>query len=155
MRLRIITFIANLMKEVINEVSYDNVVQVITNNAPNCKDIGQIIEAQFSIIIWTPCIVHILNLALKNNCVAKNVENVQVVYGECSWISDIVGDVMAVKTFIMNHSMRLAMFNEFVPLKLLLIAETHFAFVIIMLKRFKLIKGDLQAMVINDKWDKL
>ena len=45
------------------------------------------------------------------------------------------------------------MFNEFVPLKLLSIDETHFASVIIMLKRFKLIKGGLQAMVISDKWE--
>ncbi|XP_031744989.1 uncharacterized protein LOC116405209 [Cucumis sativus] len=146
-------FIANLMKEVINEVGHENVVQVITDNAPNCKGLGQLIEAQFPTIIWTSCVVHTLNLALKNICASKNVENNQIVYGECSWIFDIVGDVVVVKFFIMNHSMRLAMFNEFVPLKLLSIAETCFPSVIIMLKRFKLIKDGLQAMVINDKWE--
>lgn len=52
----------------------------------------------------------------------------------------------------MNHGMRLAIFNEFVSLKLLSVAETHFASVIVMLKRFKIIKGGLQAMVISDKW---
>ncbi|GFZ12749.1 major facilitator superfamily protein [Actinidia rufa] len=35
---------------------------------------------------------------------------------------------------------------------LLSVAETRFASTIVMLKRFKLIKGGLQAMVINDKW---
>ena len=145
-------FIANLMKEVINEVGYENVVQVITDNAPNCKRVGQLIEAQFPMIIWTLCVVHTVNLALKNICATKNVENNQIVYGECSWIYDIVGDFVVVKFFIMNHSMRLAMFNEFVPLKLLSIAETHFPSAIIMLKRFKLIKSGLQAMVISDKW---
>ena len=94
-------FIANLMKEVINEVGHENVVQVITDNVPNCKGVGQLIEAQFPTIIWTPCVVHTLNLALKNICAAKNVENNQIVYGECSWISDIAGDIVVVKIF--NH----------------------------------------------------
>ncbi|KAI8529871.1 hypothetical protein RHMOL_Rhmol11G0008100 [Rhododendron molle] len=64
-------FIANLMKEVINEVGPLNVIQVITDNAPNCKAGGQLIEAQFPHILWTPCVVHTLNLALKNICAAK------------------------------------------------------------------------------------
>ena len=114
---------------------------------------GQIIEAQFPTIIWTPCVVHTLNLNLKTICAAKNVENNQIIYGECSWISDIARDVMVLKIFVMNHSMRLVIFNEFVPLKLLSIAETCFASVIIMLNRFKLIKSDLQvwSSVINGK----
>ena len=96
--------------------------------------------------------VHTLNLVLKNICAAKNVENNQVTYEECSWITDTVGDVMQIKNFIMNHSMRLAIFNEFVSLKLLSVAETRFASSIVMLRRFKLIKQGLQAMVISDKW---
>ncbi|XP_038904485.1 uncharacterized protein LOC120090855 [Benincasa hispida] len=145
-------FIANLIKEVINEVGHEKVIQVITDNAPNCKAAGQIIKSQFSTIVWAPCVVHILNLALKNICAAKNVENNQLVYKECSWISDIASEVMFVKNSIMNHSMQLAMFNEFVSLKFLFVAETRFASSIIMLKRFKLIIGDLQVMVISDKW---
>lgn len=59
---------------------------------------------------------------------------------------------MFVKNFIMNHSMRLAIFNEFVPLKLLSVGDTRFASAIVMLKRFKLIYHGLQTMVISDKW---
>lgn len=90
-------------------------------------------------IVWTPCIVHTVNLALKNIYAVKNVENNQLVYKKCSWISNIASDVIVVKIFIMNHLMRLVMF-EFESLKLLYMAETHFASVIIMLRRFKLIK---------------
>ncbi|XP_061352433.1 uncharacterized protein LOC133297305 [Gastrolobium bilobum] len=86
--------------------------------------------------------------AVKNICAAKNVENNQIAYEECSWISDIVGNVSSIKNFIMNHSMRLSMFNEFVGMKLLSIAETRFASMIVMLKRFKLIKCGLQNMMI-------
>ncbi|GAV81195.1 DUF659 domain-containing protein [Cephalotus follicularis] len=145
-------FIYNLLKEVINEVGYTKVVQVITDNASNCKGAGQLIEQEFPSIVWTPCVVHTLNLDLKNICAAKNVESNQVAYEACSWISDIIGDVMMIRNFIMNHSMRLAMFNEFVSLKLLSVAETRFSSMVIMLKRFKLIKSGLQNMVISDKW---
>ncbi|GAV66128.1 LOW QUALITY PROTEIN: DUF659 domain-containing protein/Dimer_Tnp_hAT domain-containing protein, partial [Cephalotus follicularis] len=145
-------FIYNLLKEVINEVGYTKVVQVITDNASNCKGAGQLIEQEFPSIVWTPCVVHTLNLALKNICAAKNVESNQVAYEACSWIFDIIWDVMMIRNFIMNHSMRLAMFNEFVSLKLLSVAETRFASMVIMLKRFKLIKSSLQNMVISDKW---
>ncbi|GAV88667.1 LOW QUALITY PROTEIN: DUF659 domain-containing protein/Dimer_Tnp_hAT domain-containing protein, partial [Cephalotus follicularis] len=143
-------FIYNLLKEVINEVGYTKVVQIITDNTSNCKG-AHLIKQEFSSIVWTPCVVHTLNLALKNICAAKNVESNQVAYEACSWISDIIGDVMMIRNFIMNYSMRLAMFNEFVSLKLLSVAETRFAMVI-MLKRFKLIKSGIQNIVIFDKW---
>ncbi|KAK8328179.1 hypothetical protein V6Z11_A11G233800 [Gossypium hirsutum] len=51
----------------------------------------------------------------------------------------------------MNHSMRLTIFNSFVPLKLLAFANTRFASMIVMLKRLKLIKRGLQNMVISDE----
>ncbi|XP_056692238.1 uncharacterized protein [Spinacia oleracea] len=108
-------FNANLMKEVIQEVGHQNVVQVITDNAANCKGAGELIE-------------------------------------KCSWITDIHGDAMVIKNFIMNHNMRLAIFQKFSPLKFLSVADTRFASIIVMLKRFKLIKRGLQAMVISDEW---
>ena len=44
-------FICNLMREVITEVGHHNVVQIITDNAANCKGAGELIEAQFPIYI--------------------------------------------------------------------------------------------------------
>ena len=44
------------------------------------------------------------------------------------------------------------MFNEFSPLKLLQVADTRFASIVIMLKRLKLIKRCLQAMAISEQW---
>lgn len=146
-------FIASLMKEVVIEVGPKNVVQIITDNAPNCKAAGQIIETQYPNIFWTPCVVHTLNLALKNICAAKNTENNYLVYDECSWITTVIGDATIIKNHIMNHSMRLAIFNEFVPLKLLSVAETRFASSIVILRRFKLIKQHLQSMVISSQWN--
>ncbi|GMI96415.1 hypothetical protein HRI_003310800 [Hibiscus trionum] len=116
-------FIANLMKEVIDEAGHQNVVQIITNNASNCKGAGEIIESMYPHIYWTPCVVHTLNLALKNICSAKNIEGNEETYDLCNWITEIHGDAVQIKNFIMNRSMR-----------------------------FKLIKRRLQAMVISDEW---
>ncbi|KAL3830829.1 hypothetical protein ACJIZ3_019631 [Penstemon smallii] len=57
-----------------------------------------------------------------------------------------------IRNFIVNHSMRLAMYNEFSKLKLLSIADTRFASMIVMLRRFKVFKQQLQALVISDQW---
>ena len=145
-------FISGLMKEVINEVGHQNVVQIITDNAANCKAAGEIIESTFPHIYWTPCVVHTLNLALKNICAAKNVEKNASTYEECNWITDVHGDALAIKHFIMNHNMRLAIFSKFSPLKLLAVADTRFASIIVMLKRLKLVKRGLEAMVISEEW---
>ena len=48
--------------------------------------------------------------------------------------------------------MRLAMFNEFCPLKLLQVTDTRFVSIVVMVKRLKLIKRCLQAMAINEQW---
>uniref|UniRef100_A0A151UG35 BED-type domain-containing protein n=1 Tax=Cajanus cajan TaxID=3821 RepID=A0A151UG35_CAJCA len=86
---------------------------------------------------------------LKSIKISRN----EVAYAECNWITQVVDDVSFVRNFIMNHSMRLAIFNHFSPLKLLAIAETRFASILVMLKRFKLLKGALQSMVISEEWN--
>ncbi|KAK8482697.1 hypothetical protein V6N11_055808 [Hibiscus sabdariffa] len=146
-------FIANLMKEVIDEVGHQNVVQIITDNATNCKGAGEIIESMYPHIYWTPYVVHTLKLALKNICSAKNIEGNEETYDLCHWITKVHGDVVQIKNFIMNHNMRLVIFQRFNPLKLLSVADTRFASIIVMVKIFKLIKQGLQAMVISDEWN--
>ncbi|KAG8377696.1 hypothetical protein BUALT_Bualt08G0059600 [Buddleja alternifolia] len=145
-------FISNLIKEVIIQVGVTNVVQVVTDNAPVCRAAGLLVEEAYPHIFWTPCVVHTLNLALKNICAAKNTEVNEVTYVECHWITQIIATATMIKNFINNHSMRLSMFNEFSKLKLLSIAETRFASSIIMLKRFKKVKQQLQSMVISERW---
>ncbi|CAN6707289.1 unnamed protein product [Malus baccata var. baccata] len=115
--------IANFLTEAIKEIGHENVVQVITNNAHVCRAAGLLIEAHYPHIFWTPCVVHTLNLALTSICSLKQTD---VSYDDCNWISTIASDVWSIKNFIMNHSMRLSMFNEHCKLKLLSIAETRF-----------------------------
>jgi hypothetical protein len=67
-------YLANILKDVIKEIGSHNVVQIITDNAPVCKGVGILIEAEFKQIFWTPCVDHTLNLALKYLCAAKDID---------------------------------------------------------------------------------
>ena len=62
------------------EVGSNNVVQIITDNAAVCEAAGMLIELEFSSIYWTPCVVHTLNLALKNIRATKNRKKNSVAY---------------------------------------------------------------------------
>ena len=112
-------YIAGVLKDAIKEIEHKKVVQVIIDNASVMKSTGTLIEGTYPKIFWTPCVVHTLNLALKNICAAKNTEKNEVTYEECSWITCITDNASFIRVFIINHLMRLAMFNEFCLLKLL------------------------------------
>lgn len=60
--------------------------------------------------------------------------------------------VLLIKNFIMNHYIRLAIFNEHVKIKLLAVAYIRFASVIIMLQRFKTLRRGLQDLEPRDRW---
>ena len=81
------------------------------------KSAGALIEGKYPKIFWTPYVIHTLNLALKNTFATKNTEKNEVTYEECSWITHIADDASFIHVFIMNHSMRLAMFNEILSIK--------------------------------------
>jgi hypothetical protein len=140
---------------IVEEVGSKNVVQIITDNATNCKGAGLIVQPKYDNIFLTPCVVHTLNLALKNICAAKlpRTEEEEIVYVELHWIQLIAQDTSMIKNYIMNHGMRLSMFNEFSKLKLLVVVETRFASLVVLLKRFLMVKRALQSMVISDAWE--
>ena len=147
-------YIAEKLISVIEEVGSRNVVQVITDNASNCKGAGLIVQQKYDHIFWTPCVVHTLNLALKSICSPKTPRTEdEVIFQECHWISEVAGDANHIKNYVTNHGMRLSMFKEFSKLKLLAIADTRFASVVVQLKRFCMVKRALEQMVISEKWE--
>ena len=54
--------IAKPLLDTIQTIGPYNVIQVITNNAANCKATGAIIEDKYPNIFWSRCLVHTLNL---------------------------------------------------------------------------------------------
>ncbi|XP_030970895.1 uncharacterized protein LOC115991330 [Quercus lobata] len=145
-------FIADLFLKVIGEVGHQHVVQIITDNTSVMKAAGFIVEAEYPHIFWSPCFVHTLNLALKNICAPKYSLHNEVAYNECNWISQVSDEATFIRIFITNHSMRLAIFNSYSLLKLLAIAKTRFASIIIMLKRLFQVKQNLRNMVVIEEW---
>ncbi|XP_075644981.1 uncharacterized protein LOC142615969 [Castanea sativa] len=135
-------FISDLFLKVISEVGHQHVVQIITDNASVLKAVGSIIAAEYPHIFWSPCVVHTLNLALRNICAPKNSLQNEVLYNECKWIAQVADEATFIRIFITNHSMRLVTFNSYSPLKLLVVAET-FALIIITLKRLFQVKQHL------------
>ncbi|XP_075675180.1 uncharacterized protein LOC142644454 [Castanea sativa] len=120
-------FISDFFLKVIGEVGHTHVVQVITDNASVMKAAGSIVEAEYPHIFWSPCVVHTLNLALRNICAPKNSLQNEVAYNECNWIAQVSDELLAV-------------------------AETRFASIIIMLKRLFQVKQHLRNMVISEEW---
>ena len=96
-------FIVRVLKDAIKEIGYEKVVQVIADNANMMKAAGVFIKGEFPKIFWTPCVIHTLNLALKNICAARNTEKNEVTYEKCSWITRIGDDASFIRVFIMNH----------------------------------------------------
>ena len=136
-------FIADLFLKVIGEVGHQHVVQIITDNASIMKAARSIVEVEYPHIFWSSCVVHTRNLALRNICAPKNSLQNEVAYNECNWIAQVSNEATFIRIFITNHSMRLAIFNSYSPLKLLAVAKTQFASIIIMLKRLFQVKHNL------------
>ena len=60
------TFQYELLRDAIEEVGADNVVQVVTDATIICRSTGLLIQSRYQYIYWTPCCVHALNNALKD-----------------------------------------------------------------------------------------
>ena len=85
-------FIINLLKEIIDEVSHENVIKIITNNA-------KIIRCWYvssNTLDSLCCVVHILNRALKNIYIyaPKNFDNNREIYIVFKWITKVHGDAL-------------------------------------------------------------
>jgi hypothetical protein len=91
-------FIADILISAIEQVGPTNVVQVITDNAPVCKAAGLIVESRYHHIFWTPCIVHNLNLILKE------------IEAKTEWIKEVTGQAREIIKFITNHHQSQAMY---------------------------------------------
>ena len=59
-------YIANALVNVIEEVGPQHVIQVMMDNAKNCKNVGALITRQFPQIYANGCNAHSLNLVLKD-----------------------------------------------------------------------------------------
>ena len=73
-------YIAEKVEDCIKEVEAQNVIQIKTGKASACKVTGAIVESKYPHIFWSYCVMHTINLILKNICAANKTETNVVTY---------------------------------------------------------------------------
>ncbi|XP_031489258.1 uncharacterized protein LOC116256869 [Nymphaea colorata] len=145
-------YLKQLFVEAIKELGPDKVVQLITDNDAVCKSAGLSLRYDFPHIFWTPCVAHTLNLALKDICNPPSEDVDPKGHELFSWIQEIEKDVRNIRNFIVNHQHALSLFSSYSDLRLLKVAETRFASIIVMLKRIQRVQDALIQMVFSREW---
>ncbi|PKI60688.1 hypothetical protein CRG98_018935 [Punica granatum] len=55
-----------LFREVVLFVDQENVIHFVTDNAANYVVVGRLLEQEFEMIFWSPCVAHYINLNLSD-----------------------------------------------------------------------------------------
>jgi hypothetical protein len=131
--------IADILLKTIDEVGPTNVIQVITDNATNCKGAGKIIERKYTHIFWSSCLVHTLNLLMHDIIKHK----------ECTWINDLYKRGKKLIKFITGHSRINAFYGTYSKLQLLKLAKTRFGSYFLTFRRLLRVRQALGVMVMS------
>jgi len=51
-------YIADRLMEKVKEIAYQNIIQIITDNAQACKAGDAIMEGHYPRMVWSPCVLH-------------------------------------------------------------------------------------------------
>jgi hypothetical protein len=134
--------IANALLKTIQEIGPYNVIQVITDNAANCKAVGAIIEDMYPNIFWSGCLVHTMNLLMHDIIKMKDHDyrRIGALYKR--------GKKMII--FITNHSTTHFIFRNHSKLELLKIAMTKFAIYYLTAKHLLKVREELASMASSD-----
>ncbi|KAH7293828.1 hypothetical protein KP509_28G044500 [Ceratopteris richardii] len=122
-------FIYRHIKKAIEEV-----MQVVTDNASNCRHMGQLLEGEYPHIVWTPCATHCLDLLMED-------------IGKLSWVKACTLQASSIVTFFTQKVKVLAMFREHSKLEIKKPATTRFAYMWIVLSRLLEVKVPLRHTV--------
>ena len=132
-------FIFKHIRQAILEVGEDNVVQVVTDNASNCKAMGEMVEAEFPRIVWTPCAEHCIDLLMED--IAK-----------LPWMQPIVADATKLTTFFRKKHQALSIFRSHSTLDMVRPSKTRFAYMYLVLQRLFKLRDPLLQTVVDPKW---
>ena len=132
--------IANFLLQAIEDIGPQNVLQVVTDNAANCKLTGKEVEKVHKHIFWSPCVVHTLNLIFKD--FSKEFE----------WFTNTYKRGKLIVKYFVNHNHALAIFRAQSKLELLKVAKTRFASHYILLKRLVDCREALATTVVLKTW---
>ncbi|KAH7420572.1 hypothetical protein KP509_13G012700 [Ceratopteris richardii] len=132
-------FIYRHIKAVIEEVGPNNIIQVITDNASNCKSMARKLEEDFPSIVWTPCASHCLDLLMED-------------IGSLSWVKSILTQALSIVTFINTKVRVLTIYRTYSDLELLKPSSTRFAYMWIVLERLVDVQNKIQKTMVSDEF---
>ncbi|KAL6573184.1 hypothetical protein OROMI_012800 [Orobanche minor] len=135
--------ISNFLLKAIDEVGSSDVMQVVTDNAANCKAAGKEIEKVHKHIFWSPCVVHTLNLIFKDFAVVF------------PWMSGTYIKGKTIVKYFVNHTHAHTIFRNHSGLELLKVAKTRFGSHHILLRRLSRCKESLLTSVVVRAWKDL
>ncbi|MFQ6619476.1 hypothetical protein Gotur_000895 [Gossypium turneri] len=133
-------YLFELLKQVIEEVGSEKVVQVITNCEEPYLFTGKRLMESFPSLYWAPCLAHCVDLMLQD-------------FSNLEWINETIEQAKSLTRFIYNQSSVLNMMRKFTSGNdVVEPALTCFATNFSTLKRMADLKLNLQAMVNSQDW---
>ena len=132
-------FIWSHIREVIMDIGFQNVVQVVTDNGSNCVSMGHMLEDEFPSITWTPCASHCLDLLIED-------------VGKIFWVDDIFRTARCMVRFVKKRPKVTSMFRANITLELLKPSATRFAYMFIVLERLIRVRPNLIRTIACQEW---
>jgi len=133
--------------QTIESIGPCNVIQVITDNASNCKAAGAIIEDRYPNIFWLACLVHTMNLLMHDIIEIKELQYI--------WIGDLYKRGKRTIKFIADHSNTHGIFHSHSRLELLKLGKTRFASYYLTFRCLLKVRESLASMVSSTHWQVL
>ena len=97
------------------EIGEDNVIQLVTDNAANCKKAGELLMMKQTKLYWTPCADHRIDLMMED-------------IGKIKTFKTVIGKTTKVTSFIYRHARILhAMMVKTNNVDLVRVGATRFA----------------------------
>ncbi|KAJ8759789.1 hypothetical protein K2173_009890 [Erythroxylum novogranatense] len=128
------------IKQVVEEVGAEHVVQVITNGEKRYHVVGEKLMHTFPSLYWAPCATHCIDLILED-------------FGKLEWVSAVIEQAKSVTRYIYNHNVVLDLMKRFTRGNdIVLEGPTHSATNFTTLKKMAELKLSLQTMVTSQEW---
>lgn len=132
-------YIGRVLCDAIDKVGHGKVVQVVTDNASNCKLAGEHVSEKYPDIYWTPCAAHCLDLLLED-------------IGKLPWAKNPLLEAKKVVLFFNRHQEPLAILRSKTDRALLRPAETRFAYFFIISERVLELREHLEDAVSQSRF---
>ncbi|XP_010419316.1 PREDICTED: uncharacterized protein LOC104705021 [Camelina sativa] len=133
-------FIFEFVKGCIEDVGVENVVQVVTDNAPNNMAAAKILKEKLPSIFWTSCAAHTVNLMLES-------------IGKLHNFKTVIDRAKGFTIFVYAHHKTLAMMRKFTQNKDIVRPRvTRFASCFLTLQSLMDKQDKLEAMFISTDW---